>query len=95
MFADLPTWVMGSSSDSFLPSLPMSLDFLSPWDQQATTYDADELRFIELNEDDEVVDSEQCEAFSLVELAKKLSMLTFPLTGLNDHITNYGIVVPQ
>lgn len=95
MFADLPMWVMGSSSDSFLPSLPMPLNFMSPWDQQTTTYDADELRFIELGEDDEAVDNEQCEASLLAEWVKSFAMLTLPLTGLNDDITNYGIVVPQ
>jgi hypothetical protein len=38
------------------------LDFLTPWMQQGTTYDADELRFIEVNDEDEGVDGDQCKA---------------------------------
>lgn len=70
MFTDLPMWVMGSSTDSFLPSLPMSLDWLSPWEQQTSTYDTDELRFIEVNEDDEVVGDEQCKALWVLSWAE-------------------------
>jgi hypothetical protein len=61
-FTDLPLWAMGSSLDSLLSTIPMSLDFLTPWMQQGTTYDADELRFIEVNDEDEGVDGDQCKA---------------------------------
>jgi hypothetical protein len=60
LFTDLPIWAMGSSLGSLLPMLPMSLDFLSPWAQQSSSYDADELRFIEVHDDDEVANADQC-----------------------------------
>ena len=60
LFTDLPVWAMGSSPNFHLPSLPTSLDFLSPWLQQGTSYDPDELRFIEVNEDDEAANVESC-----------------------------------
>jgi hypothetical protein len=38
----------------------MSLDFLSPWLQQSSSYDADELRFVEVNDDDEGAGADRC-----------------------------------
>jgi hypothetical protein len=61
LFTDLPIWAMGSSMDSLLPTLPMSLEFLSPWLQQSSSYDADELRFVEVNDDDEGAGADRCE----------------------------------
>lgn len=50
----------------------MSLDWMLPWEQQATTYDTDELRFIEINEDDEDVDDGQCKSLLVSHWRKKL-----------------------
>lgn len=51
---------MGSSMNFHLPSIPTSLDFLSPWLQQGESYDAEELRFIEVDEDDEAANADSC-----------------------------------
>lgn len=51
---------MGSSMNFHLPSIPTSLDFLSPWLQQGAPYDPEELRFIEVDEDDEAANADAC-----------------------------------
>ena len=60
LFTDLPVWAMGSSMNFHVPSIPTSLDFLSPWLQQGEAYDPDELRFIEVNEDDDAANADAC-----------------------------------
>jgi hypothetical protein len=60
LFTDLPVWAMGSSMNFHLPSIPTSLDFLSPWLQQGAPYDPEELRFIEVDEDDEAANADAC-----------------------------------
>jgi hypothetical protein len=62
LFTDLPVWAMGSSMNFHLPSIPTSLDFLSPWLQSGTAYDPEELRFIEVNEDDEAANADSCKS---------------------------------
>jgi hypothetical protein len=59
-----------------LPSIPTSLDFFSPWLQQGTTYDPDELRFIEVNEDDEAANADACKTTLPSRLLKKRRGLT-------------------
>ena len=76
LFTDLPVWAMGSSMNSHLPSIPTSLDFFSPWLQQGTTYDPDELRFIEVNEDDEAANADACKTALPSRLLKKRRGLT-------------------
>ena len=76
LFTDLPVWAMGSSMNCHLPSIPTSLDFFSPWLQQSTTYDPDELRFIEVNEDDEAANADACKTTLPSRLLKKRRGLT-------------------
>lgn len=61
LFADLPLWAMGTSVDSLLSTIPMSLDFSSMWNQQGLAYDAGESRFIEVDDGEEAADFNQCE----------------------------------
>lgn len=56
--ADLPLWTNGPSLDFSLSSLPMSL--FSPSMQYRTTPSGEQPRFIEISEDDNVVDNGQC-----------------------------------
>jgi hypothetical protein len=72
MFTDLPVWAMGSSLGFHLPSMPTSLDFFSPWIQQSTAYDLDELRFIEVNEDDEAANVDPCKTLTSSCLIRRL-----------------------
>ena len=60
LFTDLPVWAMGSSMNFHLPSIPTSSDFFPPWLQQGEAYDSDELRFIEINDDDETANVDSC-----------------------------------
>jgi len=60
------------------PSIPTSLDFLSPWLQSGTAYDPDELRFIEVNEDDEAVNADSCKTAMPSCLPGKPQMLIEP-----------------
>jgi hypothetical protein len=69
---------MGSSMNFHLPSIPTSLDFLSPWLQQGAAYDPDELRFIEVNEDDEAANGDSCKNIIPSRLLRKPQMLTQP-----------------
>lgn len=62
LLADLPLWAMGTSINSLLSTIPMSPNFFSIWNQQSLTYDADESRFTEVNDDEEVAEFNQCEA---------------------------------
>ena len=96
LFTDLPVWAMGSSLNLHLPSIPTSLDFYSPWMQQGTTYDPDELRFIEINEDDEAANVEPCKSLMRFRLMSKCRDANNATSvGLDDDITNYGLVIPQ
>ena len=61
LFTDLPVWAMGPAMNFHLPNLLTSLDFVSPWPQQGEAYDPDELRFIEINEEDEAANADSCE----------------------------------
>jgi hypothetical protein len=67
---------MGSSMNFHLPSVPTSLDFLSPWLQQGESYDPEELRFIEVDEDDEAVNANTCKIFMPLFLLRWSRMLT-------------------
>jgi len=78
LFTDLPLWAMGSSMNLLSPSIPTSLDFLSPWLQSGTAYDPDELRFIEVNEDDEAVNADSCKTAMPTCLPGKPQMLIEP-----------------
>ena len=78
LFTDLPLWAMGSSMNLLSPSIPTSLDFLSPWLQSGTAYDPDELRFIEVNEDDEAVNADSCKTAMPSCLPGKPQMLIEP-----------------
>lgn len=73
---DLPVWAMGSSFDYHLPNIPMSLDFPSPWMQQSTAHDADDLRFIEINDDDETAKVDQCKILRFLGHIANPGMLT-------------------
>jgi len=96
LFTDLPVWAMGSSLNFHLPSIPASLDILSPWLQQDEAYDPDELRFIEVNEDDEAVNDNSCKTTVPSSLLRKSRMLIKSFfKGLDDEVTNYGLVIPQ
>ena len=76
LFTDLPVWAMGSSMSFHLPSIPTSSDFLSPWLQQGEAYDTDELRFIEVNEDDEAANADACKITLPTRLLRKPRGLT-------------------
>jgi hypothetical protein len=76
LFTDLPVWVMGSSMYLLSPNIPMSLDFMSPWLQQGMAYDPEELRFIEVNEDDEAANADSCKTIVPSCLFGKPQMLT-------------------
>jgi hypothetical protein len=96
LFTDLPVWAMGSSVNFHLPSIPTSLDFLSPWLQQGSSYDSDELRFIEVNEDDEAANVDPCKSLISARLIRiHLDADDAAFAGLDDEMTTYGLVIPQ
>ena len=59
-----------------LPSIPTSLDFLSPWLQQGEPNDPEELRFTELDEDDEAVNTDPCKTIVPLYLLRESQTLT-------------------
>jgi hypothetical protein len=97
LFSDLPVWAMGSSMNFHLPSIPTSLDFLSPWLQQGAAYDPDGLRFIEVNEDDEAANDNPCKNFyCAITTVRVVSNVDQIVTlGLDDDTTNFGLTIPQ